>query len=79
MGQTPLLDPSKLGSDTFDYKMYFNYLTVGVETTPNPNYLDLTGFPNPSILGLIWLSDPSHLGMAPLLDPRSSTLGDPCD
>jgi len=53
MGRTPLLDPSKLGSDTFDYKMYFNYLTVGVETTPNPNYLDLTGFPNPSILGLI--------------------------
>jgi hypothetical protein len=57
MGQTPLLDPSKLGSDTFDYKMYFNYLTVGVETTPNP-----------SILGLIWLLDPSHLGMAPLPD-----------
>lgn len=79
MSQTLLLDPNKLESDTFDYKMYFNYLTVGVETTPDPNYLGLPGFPDPSILGLMWLPDPSHLGLAPLPDPRSSTLGDSSD
>jgi len=57
--------------------MYFNYLIVDLETTPNPNYLGLVEFPYPSILGLAWLLDLSHMGLTPLPDPsaRPKVLG----
>jgi len=45
VGQSRFPDPSKHGSGTFDYKMYFNYLIVDLETTPDLNYLGLVGFP----------------------------------
>jgi len=48
--------------------MYFNYLIVDLETTPDPNYLGFVEFPDPSIMGL-----------APLPDPRSSALVNPSD
>jgi len=50
-------------------KMYFNYLTEGLATTPEPTYLGLALFLNSSILGLTWFPNPSHLGLATFRDP----------
>ena len=50
VSQSRLSNPSYLGLDTFDYKMYFNYWIVGLTTTPHPNYLGLAWLPDPSIV-----------------------------